>query len=177
MPSQEAERLLRIALFSDSLQLEAVEGQFNTIVLRRRELAKVIRDGRKKGIVPVFVSQTWFLFSLAITIESGKYGYHARRRESSNPTQPSGTLDRMRLVSTVSSTILTYSSNKESPAHNLALSLLMIYFPVLILCFIVDRNPTNADSIYADLNRLSMWCPYIPCSSWSPSCRQRPGTP
>ena len=71
MPSQEAERLLRIALFSDSLQLEAVEGQFNTIVSRRRELAKVIREGRKKGIVPVFISQTWFLFSLAITIESG----------------------------------------------------------------------------------------------------------
>jgi len=71
MPSQEAERLLRIALFSDSLQLEAVEGQYNTLVSRRRELAKVIRGGRKKGIVPVFISQMWFLFSLAITLESG----------------------------------------------------------------------------------------------------------
>ena len=30
----------------------------------------------------------------------------------------------------------------------------MSYFPVLILCFIVDRNPTNADAICADLNRL-----------------------
>ena len=51
MPSIEAERLLRVALFSDSLQMEAVEGEFNTLVGRRRELARVIRDGRKKGIV------------------------------------------------------------------------------------------------------------------------------
>lgn len=76
MPSQEAERLLRIALFSDSLQLEAVEGQYNTIVSRRRELAKAIREGRKKGIVPVFISQMWFLFSLAITLESGQCCNH-----------------------------------------------------------------------------------------------------
>lgn len=76
MPSQEAERLLRIALFSDSLQLEAVEGQYDTIVSRRRELAKAIREGRKKGIVPVFISQMWFLFSLAITLESGQCCNH-----------------------------------------------------------------------------------------------------
>ena len=58
MPSIEAEKLLRVALFSDSLQMEAVEGEFNTLVGRRRELARVIRDGRKKGIVRSSLSHT-----------------------------------------------------------------------------------------------------------------------
>jgi hypothetical protein len=71
LPSIESERLLRIALFSEALEVESKEGEFNSLVSRRRELARVLRDGRKKGVVPVFISFMWFLFSLAITIESG----------------------------------------------------------------------------------------------------------
>ena len=72
MPSIEAEKLLRIALFSDSLQLEAVEDETRNLVQRRRKLAKLIREDRRRGVVPVFISLMWFLFSLAISLQSGK---------------------------------------------------------------------------------------------------------
>ena len=72
MPPIEAEKLLRIALFSDSLRLEAVEDETSSLVKKRRKLAKTLREGRRLGIVPVFISTMWFLFSLATSLESGK---------------------------------------------------------------------------------------------------------
>jgi hypothetical protein len=72
MPKVEAEKLLRIALFSDSLQLEVVEDDTRNLVKRRRKLARSIRESRKKGVVPVFISLMWFLFSLVISIQQGK---------------------------------------------------------------------------------------------------------
>ena len=72
MPPIEAEKLLRIALFSDSLRLEAVEDETSSLVKKRRKLAKQLREGRKLGIVPVFISTMWFLFSLATSLQSGK---------------------------------------------------------------------------------------------------------
>ena len=60
-----AEKLLRIALFSDELPM-------NTEFIlkdRRKKLAGTIRAFRKKGVIPVFVSTLWFLLALAISIQ------------------------------------------------------------------------------------------------------------
>ena len=72
MAPVEAERLLRVALFSDSLQLEVDEDETRNLVKRRRKLAKIIRESRKKGVVPVFISMMWFLFSLVVSVQLGK---------------------------------------------------------------------------------------------------------
>lgn len=66
MPPVEAERLLRLALFSNFLPLD---GSTGSLVKRRTELAQNFREGRKKGVVPVFVSFVWFLFALALSIQ------------------------------------------------------------------------------------------------------------
>lgn len=79
MPSVAAEKLLRIALFSDSLRLTLAQVGTQSLVERRSDLAERIRQGRKKGVVPVFVSLMWFLFSLAISIQAafGQIGENA----------------------------------------------------------------------------------------------------
>lgn len=68
MPAAEAEKLLRIALFSDSLRLSHKEDKVlpddvtpslkvsSKLVLKRQALAQSLRENRKKGVVPVFVS-------------------------------------------------------------------------------------------------------------------------
>lgn len=83
MPAVAAEKLLRIALFSDSLQLTAIEDRARVLVKRRYELASLIRKGRKKGVVPVFISLMWFLFSLAISIQAawGQFGSNAQAHD------------------------------------------------------------------------------------------------
>ena len=63
-----AEKLLRVALFSDSLQLTAVDGREDSIVLARQELARMLRIGRKKGVIQVFLSEALFVIALAISI-------------------------------------------------------------------------------------------------------------
>ena len=83
MPDVEAEKLLRIALFSDTLKLSRAENKVSPddltpsaitsssrLVLKRQTLAQSLRENRKKGVVPVFVSLMWFLFSLAISIQA-----------------------------------------------------------------------------------------------------------
>ena len=129
MPDVEAEKLLRIALFSDTLKLSHAENQVpphdmttpptSSLVLKRQALAQSLRENRKKGVVPVFVSLMWFLFSLAISIQAsfGDLG--------SNQT-----------------------------AHDLALGLLLGWLPVMILVTIVDRNPTAIESVRRKLNDL-----------------------
>lgn len=81
MPSIEAEKLLRVALFSDTLRLSDAP-QFlsqtgltdldgmpkSELVERRRSLAQSLREYRRKGVVPVFFSFMWFFFALAISI-------------------------------------------------------------------------------------------------------------
>ena len=64
------ERLLRIAVFSDTLQLLPTEGVTRSLSDRRKSLAISLREMRKKGVVPVFVSLAWFLFALGISIQS-----------------------------------------------------------------------------------------------------------
>ena len=132
IPAVEAEKLLRIALFSDTLRLSHAEDRISPddmapslmtsssrLVLKRQALAQSLRENRKKGVVPVFVSLMWFLFSLAISIQAsfGDLG--------SNQT-----------------------------AHDLALGLLLGWLPVMILVTIVDRNPTAIEAIRRKLNNL-----------------------
>ena len=66
LPPVEAERLLRLALFSNILPLD---GSARGLIKRRTDLAQNFREGRKKGVVPVFVSFVWFLFALALSIQ------------------------------------------------------------------------------------------------------------
>ncbi|KAE9968932.1 hypothetical protein EG327_010873 [Venturia inaequalis] len=64
---KEAEGLLRIVLFSKDLVLHGTQESLKDY---RHNLAKDLRRRRKRGVVPVFVSTAWFLFSLAISIQS-----------------------------------------------------------------------------------------------------------
>ena len=69
MPSiDSAEKLLRIALFSDSLQLTAADDRTNSLVRTRQELARNVRIVRKKGVIGVFLSEALFVIALAISI-------------------------------------------------------------------------------------------------------------
>lgn len=75
MPSIDAaEKLLRIALFSDSLQLTAADDRTDNLIRTRQELARVVRIGRKRGVVGVFLSKRLFVIALAISV----YGAFSR---------------------------------------------------------------------------------------------------
>lgn len=108
----EAAKLLRIALFADTI--DNVD-----LSLRRRELAKALREGRKRGIVPVFITLMWFIFALAISIQ-----------------------------------IAFAEVGQNAQAHDLALGLLLAWFPVLVLSSIVDRNPVLTSTTREKLNKL-----------------------
>jgi hypothetical protein len=79
MPEIPAEKLLRIALFSNSLKLTHAEDDVESLPKIRKTLAYDLRRGRRRGTVPVFISIAWFVFSLAISIESafGDLGVNA----------------------------------------------------------------------------------------------------
>jgi hypothetical protein len=62
-----AEKLLRTALFDEELE---VNGQ--KLAELRKRTASRLRQSRKQGVVAVFISMGWFLFSLAISIQAGK---------------------------------------------------------------------------------------------------------
>jgi hypothetical protein len=66
--TKEAEGLLRICLFSKDLKLL---GTKKTLNHTRRKLAWGLRSNRRRGVVPVFISTLWFLFSVGISIELG----------------------------------------------------------------------------------------------------------
>ena len=109
----QAATLLRVALFAD------INTPNLNLTARRQRLATTLREGRKRGIVPVFVTLMWFLFSLAISIE-GDFS----------------------------------ELGENATAHDIALGLLLAWFPVLILSSIVDRNPTQPTATCTKLNRL-----------------------
>ncbi|KAL9608550.1 MAG: hypothetical protein Q9167_006626 [Letrouitia subvulpina] len=69
LPPIESEWLLRIALFDNTLQFGGSVEARDNIVARRTELARALREGRKKGVIPVFISFFWFVFALALSIE------------------------------------------------------------------------------------------------------------
>ncbi|OQO03790.1 hypothetical protein B0A48_10430 [Cryoendolithus antarcticus] len=56
------------------------EGQLNKL---RQSIAQGMRDGRKRGVVPVFISTLWFLFALALSIQSafGFMGVNAQAHD------------------------------------------------------------------------------------------------
>ncbi|KAF2176941.1 hypothetical protein K469DRAFT_645070 [Zopfia rhizophila CBS 207.26] len=64
---KEAEGLLRIVLFGKDLRLLKKE---RTLREMRRKVAQHLRAGRKRGIVPVYISTLWFIFALALSIQS-----------------------------------------------------------------------------------------------------------
>lgn len=70
MPMEHAEKLLHIALFSDSLQLTAAEDRTDSLVKKSQELAKYIRAGRKKGVIAAFVSVGLLVIALAVSIQA-----------------------------------------------------------------------------------------------------------
>jgi hypothetical protein len=74
--TKEAEGILRIALFSRELKLV---GTNKTLEQVRRKLAVELRSNRRRGVVPVFVSMLWFLFSLGISLQSGKCALEEKR--------------------------------------------------------------------------------------------------
>jgi len=119
IPQVEAEKLLRITLFSDTLKLAADEKPTKTLPMRRRKLARSLRQGRKQGAVPVFLSSMWFMFAMAISIEMafGEIGNNAT-------------------------------------AHNLAMGLMLAWFPAMILCGMVDLSPGASDEVRLRLNHL-----------------------
>lgn len=69
LPPIEAERLLRLALFSNFLSLDGSTESKHSLVKRRTEMAQNFREGRKKGVIPVFVSFLWFVFALVLSIQ------------------------------------------------------------------------------------------------------------
>lgn len=74
---KEAEGLLRIALFSKDLRLIEYEGKHQikqrNLAGKRTDLAEALRKRRRRGVVPVFVSTMWFMFSLGLSIQ-GAFG-------------------------------------------------------------------------------------------------------
>ena len=51
------------------LRLPRTHDYEEDLVRRRTKLARELREGRKKGVIPVFVSFLWFVFALALTIQ------------------------------------------------------------------------------------------------------------
>src|ERR1700712_358369 len=68
--TKEAEGLLRIMLFSKDLKLLDSRKSLDSA---RRKLVQDLRSNRRRGVVPVFISTLWFLFSLGISIQSGEW--------------------------------------------------------------------------------------------------------
>ena len=66
LSSPETQGLLRIALFSKFLDIPE-SGM--TLLKKRRQLAQTLRESKKRGVVLVFLSMGWFLFSLVISIQ------------------------------------------------------------------------------------------------------------
>ncbi|KAL8636024.1 MAG: hypothetical protein Q9226_009300 [Calogaya cf. arnoldii] len=72
MPAREGEKLLRIAVLGQALQVQppdsVPQSQPQSLVQRRQLLARSLRERRKKGVVPVFISISWFIFALSLSI-------------------------------------------------------------------------------------------------------------
>ncbi|PVH95917.1 hypothetical protein DM02DRAFT_536337 [Periconia macrospinosa] len=64
---KEAEGLLRIVLFSRDLKLTDTDKSLRQM---RRILSRELREMRRRGAVPVFVSTLWFLFAFALSIQA-----------------------------------------------------------------------------------------------------------
>lgn len=140
LPPVEAERLLRLALFSNLLPLNRSADGLN-LVKRRTELAQNFREGRKKGVVPVFISFLWFVFALALSIQLA-YGEIGGNLTAHNLA-----------LGFVVSSMKTVSCGTAN--HDLVLTIRQVgWLPIFILASTVDRNLVSADSICERLNTL-----------------------
>lgn len=54
MPAQEGEKLLRVAILSRALRVQPTDRIPQSLVHRRKLLARSLRERRKKGVIPVF---------------------------------------------------------------------------------------------------------------------------
>jgi hypothetical protein len=66
--AKEAEGLLRIVLFGRDLPLKNTGKSLRGL---RRILAQELRETRRRGVVPVFVSTLWFFFAMGLSIQQG----------------------------------------------------------------------------------------------------------
>ena len=114
LPPIEAERLLRLALFSNLLKMQGAHCGENDLVRRRTKLARALREGRKKGVVPVFVSFLWFVFALALSIQLA-FGSIGNNETAHNLAIGflSGWLPIMVLASTVDRNVVSADSIQE----------------------------------------------------------------
>ncbi|KAK5106894.1 hypothetical protein LTS08_001017 [Lithohypha guttulata] len=110
-----AEKLLKVALFSQQLRLPLSAG--GSIEEVRQALARDTREARKRGTVQCFLAQLWFIFGLVISIQQS-FGF----------------------------------LGDNANAQNLALGLAMIWFSVLMLSTVVDRNPALPEATQRQLN-------------------------
>lgn len=78
-----AEKVLRIALFENDLELPDPK---KGLAEWRAELALSLRTDRRRGVVPVFVSTLWFVLSLAISIHAGVYVCFTIKARLLNPS-------------------------------------------------------------------------------------------
>lgn len=135
-PSMEkvsAEKVLRIALFETDLRLPNPR---KALPERRAKLALSLRAGRKRGVVPVFISTLWFILSLAISIQAGRF-------------QDQFDFFDLQLMVPAFDNI-----GMNTTAHNLALGLLLSWMPVLTLSSIADRSPASTEETRRKLNHL-----------------------
>lgn len=132
--TKEAEGLLRVALFSKDLK---IMGRRKSLRQMRKKLAGELRSNRRRGVVPVFVSTLWFLFSLGISIQSA-FGYLGDNAQAHD------------LAIGLFMGWFPVSSDCDTTQ---ALYML-IDIQVLILSSIVDRNPIASDDIRRKLNKL-----------------------
>lgn len=139
--TKEAEGLLRIALFSEELTLL---GSRRTLSQLRAKLAKDLRSNRRRGVVPIFISTLWFLLALVISVEAGMLNVFISLPLSASCIHG--------CIFTVDTAFGDIGNNVQ--AHNLAMGLFVAWFPVLVLCSILDRNPMASDDIQRKLNKI-----------------------
>lgn len=137
--TEEDMRILRIALFSDVRP----PNQDKSLANMRYELSKVLRDTRQRGVVTALISSLWSLFGVGITIEAGK----AHTNGSSLRLMPMLT------------TLTAYTDlGKNLVAHNMALSFLLTWFPILVLLSIIDASPAGCLDIVEPFNNIIRTC-------------------
>lgn len=130
--TREAEGLLRIALFSTSLQPISRKKSLSQM---RYRLAQELRSNRRRGVVPIFISTLWFVFALGISVEAGMFIL-------------------VSMTNLYLSSVVAFGDvGSNLQAHTLAMGLFISWLPILILCSILDRNPVASDDIQRKLNK------------------------
>ena len=128
-------RLLRVALFSDV----PAPNSGKSLCEMRTSLAQTSRSSRRRGVVMSLISSFWFLFSVGTTIEAGK-------------------VHLLRILSALIRYVAYTSIGKTVIAHNMALSFLLTWFPILVLLTVVDRSSAGEIEIVDPINEIISIC-------------------